>query len=178
MRIFSALLALLFIVEFQAVAQQVSIVDTIAARYQLPSADCAAFPATARLPWFLDDSILHATRFTPSKHQIVRTEKALLKVDLAHINNQLASSYYVKYSAIITQQLPLYQRQYFGYYNSQGHPCLYINLFILQLEEPPGYVPYWLRTIVKMHDGGASFWSIFYDLKTRRFYNFSHNSEG
>ena len=161
-----------------AMAQQVAKVDTVATRYKLPEADCACFPATAKLPIFLNDSIRQAKRFTPSKQQIISTEKALAKIDLARVNKQPDSGHYTNYSSIITKQLSTYQRQYFGFYNSQGHPCLYINFFILNLEEPVNYIPFWLKKPVIMYDGGAAFWSIFFDLKTHRFYDFHHNSEG
>lgn len=163
---------------FPVVAQQITKVDTVATRYILPKADCACFPATAKLPLFLNDSIRQTKRFTPSKQQIITTEKALIEIDLARVNKQPENSYYANYPAIITEQLSTYQRQYFGFYNSQGHPCLYINFFILHLEEPADYTPFWLTTPVRVYDGGAAFWSIFFDLETHKFYGFRHNSEG
>lgn len=155
-----------------------SVADTVAQRYQLPGADCALFPAAAALPADVAARTPHTGRFTPTRQQVAAVEKDLRGVALGKVNAQLESSYYAHYPALIEKQLGMYQRQYFGFYNPQGHPCLFLNFFIERLDEPAGRVPRWLREPVRAYDGGAAFWSIYYDLITRAFYRFQHNSEG
>lgn len=87
-------------------------------------------------------------------------------------------SYYANYSAIIQENLKQYQRQYYGFYNPQHQPCLFINFFIERYEEAPGRPATWLRRLVYTHDGGAAFWHIYYNATTKKFYDFSHNVEG
>lgn len=162
-----------------AMAQQPQVTaDTVATRYQLPGADCALFPANASLPFSVDESNPLTRRFTPTHQQVAATEKALGMVNLATVNPNPEAVYYAKYPALIKAHLAKYRRQYFGFYSLKHHPCLYINLFDEQVVELPGTVPYWLRSIVVTYDGGAAFWSIYYDLTTRKFYKFHHNSEG
>lgn len=155
-----------------------SAADTVAQHYQLPGADCALFPAAAALPADVAARTPHTGRFTPTRQQVAAVEQALRGVALGKVNAQPESSYYAHYPALIEKQLGAYQRQYFGFYNPQGHPCLFLNFFIEHLDEPVGQVPRWLRAPVRAYDGGAAFWSIYYDLTTRAFYRFQHNSEG
>lgn len=152
--------------------------DTVAVRYTLPGADCALFPATAAWPFWLDDQTPRIGRFTPSRRQVRRTEKALRQVALDRVNAEPETSYYAAYPARIHAQLAVYQRQYYGFINPQGHHCLFINLFNEPREEAPGRVPFWLQGAIRAFDGGEAFWSIYYDLNTRTFFKFGHGSEG
>jgi len=152
--------------------------DTIAVHYQLPAADCALFPAAASLPTHIQETTPCTGRFTPTRPHVVRAERALRKVSLEQVNPEPEASYYAGYPALIKKQLGTYQRQYYGFYNSQHHPCLYINFFLEKVEEPPGQVPRWLRAPIFFYDGGPALWSIYYDVTLRQFYGFRHNSEG
>jgi hypothetical protein len=177
----TALLAVIVsIVPLAAIAQVASTPkDTVATRVQLPGADCALFPAGASFARYLEDDSLVTKRFTPTRHQVAAAEKALLTVRLQEAYERPVSSYYAQYPAIIKQNLAKYQRQYYGFYNKKNQPCLYINLFYEPyVERSSKPVPYWLRALIYTHDGGPAYWHIYYNLGTRTFYNFSHNSEG
>lgn len=152
--------------------------DTIATPYQLPNADCALFPAAAALPGYVDAHTPRIGRFMPTGKQVAITEKALVKVEISAVNLLPEADYYAKYPALIKAHLAKYRRQYVGFYNPEHHPCLYINLFDEQVEEVPGAVPHWLRYIIVTYDSGPAYWSIYYDLTTRKFYNFQHAVEG
>ncbi|RFP64380.1 hypothetical protein D0N36_14420 [Hymenobacter lapidiphilus] len=161
-----------------AAQQRRPVVDTIAVHFPLPGADCALFPAKAALPPWNPTAPLPTKRFTPSRGQVRAVEKALQGLSLERVNERPETGYYAGYAALIKQHLPDYQRQYFGFYSPQGHRCFFINFFVERLDEPAGYVPRWLRTPMITHDGGSAYWSIFYDLTTRTFYQFEHNVEG
>ncbi|OWP61934.1 hypothetical protein CDA63_16965 [Hymenobacter amundsenii] len=155
-----------------------SISDTIAAPYRRRRAEYALFPAVATLPPRLAALAPPPGRFTPTPRDARTAEKGLRRVSLARVNAQPEHAYYAQYPALIQQHLAQYRRQYYGFFNPEGHRCLFINLFLEQREEPPGSVPFWLREAVWTHDGGSAYWSICYDLTTRAFYDFRHNSEG
>ena len=155
-----------------------SLPDTVAVRYTRPGADCALFPAAATFPTWQNARTPRLGRFTPSHHAVRVTEHALSRVALDHVKGPPKTSYYADYPRLIHAHLTKYQRQYYGFVNPQGHRCLFINLFIEEREEVPGYVPFWLRNPIMVYDGGAAFWSIYYDLTTHNFYDFSHNLEG
>jgi hypothetical protein len=153
--------------------------DTIATRLLLPGADCALFPVDARLPNWLDISVTRNERFTPTSSQAAQVEKALPDAQLQKLYEHSPPSYYASYPTIIKQHLPNYQRQYYGFYNKRHQPCLVINFFYEpNIERPSNPIPYWLRAPISMSDGGPAYWSIYYNLTTHRFYNFSHNLEG
>ncbi|TGE29252.1 hypothetical protein [Hymenobacter metallicola] len=179
MRIFLPLFVLIHLSGRLTNAQSLSAPnDTIATQYSLPQANCASFPAAA-VPRMFDEELLkNVKRFTPSKTQITKTEKALQQVDFGRINAKPQKSYYAEYITIIKQHLPKYKRQYYGYYNAEGHACLFINLFIENREEAPNRVPSWLTDFRWAYDGGTAYWSVYYDLKAQKFYQFGHNGEG
>jgi hypothetical protein len=152
--------------------------DTVAAHIQLPGADCGLFPAAARLPNFLDYYVTRTGRFTPTLPQAIEVEQALPTAQLQKLYEHPITSYYAAYPVIIKQHLPEYQRQYYGFYNELHQPCLFINFFIEHIESTPNTVPNWLCYYIHTHDGGAAFWSIYYNLTTHKFYRFSHNLEG
>jgi len=159
--------------------------DTVATRYQLPGADCALFPAAARLPdWLPAKKTASRDRFTPSVNQAATTEKALAAVQLLTVNPGAKTHQDSAYARIITQQLSHYRRQYFGFYNRHKQPCLFINFlgdYPFTPEEaglrpkPPGYVPYWLQRYVFIGDGADDQWSIYYNLATGKLYQYWHN---
>ena len=180
MRYFGCCLLLFFLFGQPASAQLLpESKDTIATRYQLPGADCALFPVGARMGyWYSEENLLSTGRFTPTCAQATAAEEALKIIRLETVYAHQPSSYYAGYPKIIKQRLPKYQRQYFGFYNIQHQPCLYINFFIEEWVEVPGTTPHWLCTPIEVADGGADFWRIFYNLTTHKFYNFSHGLEG
>lgn len=163
---------------------QPSPADTIATRLQLPQADCALFPAGARLPAWLQVTRRQASRFTPAATQAQAAEQALQHLNLLAVNPGSKTSQDSVYAQKISQRLGQYHRQYFGFYNSRKQPCLFINLvadFPFTPEEaglrptPPGYVPYWLQQYLYLGDGGDDHWSIYYNLATKKFYRYWHN---
>jgi hypothetical protein len=152
--------------------------DTIATHYQLLGADCALFPAVARLPQYLDYWVTRTGRFTPTQQQVAAVEKQLPTAPLEKLYDHRPTSYYVSYPSIIRQNIAKYQLQYFGLYNEAHQPCLFINLFIENVKYEPNTIPGWLIYPIHQYDGGAAYWSIYYNLSTQRFYNFRHNLEG
>ncbi|WBO85429.1 hypothetical protein [Hymenobacter yonginensis] len=179
MRLLLSFILSLCFVQHPVIAQEAPVRgDTIALQYSLPQANCASFPADAK-PRLDHQELLKGTkRFTPSKAQLVSAEEQLAKVDLGRVNNQPLNSYYADYPTIIKNQLAKYRRQYYGFHNAEGHPCLFINLFIYDVEEPSGQTPRWLRELQWFYDGGPALWSVLYDLKTQRFYDLHYNLEG
>ena len=147
-------------------------------RCQIPDADCALFPASARLPADDAGSIAHRGRFTPTCQQVVQVEKRLCNIKLVAFASTNPNAYEKQLAAGIKQRLQKYHRQYFGFYDTQHHACLYINFFYEGVEEHPGFVPRWRREVIQVEDGGAGYWSIYYDLDTHTFYKFRHNSVG
>ena len=156
--------------------------DTVATRYQLPGADCALFPAAAKMTYRIGEDLMVTERFRPTHRQVRKVEQALPEVELAKFISQLPPSmqqYYVEYPGIIKTNLSKYQRQYYGFYNVQHQPCLYLNFFYEpDVERSSQPIPYWLRAPIEMNDGGPAYWHIFYNLSTHQFYNFSHALEG
>jgi hypothetical protein len=154
--------------------------DTVAAYHNVLGADCAIFPAAAALPPVLLDNPdnIRIDRFTPTLAQVTQAEQALRRQKLGQAAPRPESDYYAHYPALIEKNLARYRRQYFGYYNDERHPCVYINAFSENYMDIPGSIPYWLRTPVWAFDGGTSYWAICYDFTVQKFYCFSHNSEG
>jgi len=158
---------------------------TVATRYQLPGADCALFPATARLPdWLPEKKLTAHRRFTPAASQVAAAEKALATVQLLRVNSGAKTNQDSTYARNITQRLGQYHRQYFGFYNMQRQPCLFINLLlntdfdgidIGMQPRPPGYIPHWLRAPQQLADGGWQYWSVYYNLTTYQFSNYWHD---
>ena len=153
--------------------------DTVAVRHRVLGADCGLFPAAARLP--TDEQGLappNRGRFTPTLPQVASVELSLRTLPLHRVPTVPGFRVTPRYPLLIHQNLPRYKRQYFGFYNLQRQPCLYLNLFAEHIDEYPGYTPRWLREIIQVEDGGAGYWSIKYNLTTRQFYEFAHNYEG
>jgi hypothetical protein len=173
MRQLLSILLLLGLLLQRAAAQQLVPTDTVATRYQLPGADCALFPAGANMNgMFIHPK--HAQRFTPTKEQVVAIEKDLLPAQMRFLAaNQPtnATVYEHKCRLRISKTLVKYRRQYVGFYNERQQPCLYINCFPINK-----LFPSWLRQLVEVEDGGASFWHIYFNLTTKQFFSFSHNS--
>lgn len=161
-------------------AQQPAVrADTVAVRYRVLGADCGLFPAAARM---LTDEEGNTPpqvgRFTPTLPQAARIELALKNLPLHRV--PVLAGHYIRssYPLLIHQNLHRYKRQYFGFYNLQRQPCLYVHFFAASVEEHPGYTPRWLREAFQVDDGGAAFWSIKYNWTTHQFYDFETNSEG
>ncbi|MBO2010937.1 hypothetical protein [Hymenobacter negativus] len=154
--------------------------NTEAVRYQVLDADCGLFPSTAHIP--TDDQgndLPHRGRFTPTKPQVAHLEQALRTLPLARVSVRTGYRIRPSYLVLIQQNLPRYKRQYFGFYNQQGQPCLYINFFPEHfVKEYPGYTPRWLLEPISVDDGGAGFWSIQYNWTTHQFYDLAHNADG
>ena len=179
--LFSLLLATSFLTH-SAAAQVVSAPkDTIATRVQLPGADCALFPAAAKMEHQMEEEMPNTGRFMPTRQQVVAVEHLLPSVTLEKVYDPKAGpagGYYANYPLTIKQSLPKYQRQYYGFYNSAHQPCLFINFFIESYEDVTGRPAVWLYRRIFFFDGGATLWRIYYNLATHKFYNFSHNMEG
>ena len=153
--------------------------DTVAVRVQVLGADCGLFPAAARM--LTDENGDAPTllgRFTPTRPQAARMERALRTLPLHRVPVLTGVRILPSYPLLIHQNLPRYKRQYFGFYNRQRQPCLYVHFFAESVEEHPGYTPRWLREAFQVVDGGAGFWSIKYNWSTHQFYDFETNSEG
>lgn len=146
-------------------------------RCQLPKADCALFPEASELPHDKDGVIPHTGRFTPTCEQAAKVEQALLTVRLENIAER-QQEYYPRYPVLIKKNLARYHRQYFGFYNVRNQPCLYLSFFWENVQENLGFIPRWRREVIQVEDGGAGFWSVYYNLSTRKFYKFRHNEEG
>jgi hypothetical protein len=132
--------------------------DTVATHYQLPGADCALFPAAAEITYRIGGGFPVTGRFKPTRNQVRKVEHALPDVDLAKFLRQQPASmqqYYAAYPGIIKANLSKYQRQYYGFYNVQHQPCLYLNFFYEPgVERSSQPIPYWLRAPIEMNDGG------------------------
>jgi hypothetical protein len=140
---------------------------------QVRGADCALFPVGA-----VSYYNIKAT-FMPTPAQAAEAEKALATAQLATVDPH-AKSWYKKepnpaYTAI-SNHLPLFRQQFYGFYNAQKQPCLFINAFPLDKNFTIGQR--WLRETVWVFDGGTSFWQAKYNLATHRFEYFSYNRMG
>ena len=131
--------------------------DIVATHYHLLGAECALFPATAKLPdWLPAKNLAAQRRFTPAASQVAAAGKALAAVQLLRVNPGAKTRQDPTYARNITQRLGHYQ-QYFGFYNRRKQPCVCSNFlrdFPFTPEEadgrptPPGYIPYWLQRYV------------------------------
>lgn len=86
------------------------------------------------------------------------------------------AAYLIRAQRIISAHLPSYRRQYAGFYDGRGQPCLFINFFPYQYTRLSGSD--WLRYYIGVDDGGAAFWHICYNLATYQFSDFSPNPKG
>jgi hypothetical protein len=158
----------------QPVAAQVALTlkDMMATRVQLPRADCALFPAVARLDTpGLHEAVIKPCRFTPTRHQVEMTEERLYAGGISAIRSPLTPLDSANLAYIQTH-LPTYKRQYFGFYNVQHQPCLFIQLF------ESDYPSDWLYHQLLILDGGPSVWEVYYNLDTRQFYGLGYHSQG
>lgn len=179
-RLFCILTLLLFNNSKPAAAQtQPTLRDLMADSMRVQGADCALFPAMAEVDTTeLGVAVIEPRRFTPVRQQVEIVEKQLAEKGLMAIarptiaaDAMLAFIQSVGAFSYIHAHLPVYKRQYYGFYNAQHQPCLYINF----VEEPGSG---WLYRQIAVMDGGAAFWCICYNLTTSQFYGFSVNSEG
>ena len=155
----------------------------IATRYQRPGANCALFPAVAEFYPPIEGMTEPTKRFTPTTLQVDEVEDTLpsIKLETLLFDNR-PHKYGVEHELEINRRLAQYRRQYYGFYNDEQHPCLFVNFFYFRLDKDkefatkyPTKTPSWLKYHVLANDGGVLFWFVFYDLTTKRFYNFDHN---
>ncbi len=104
-------------------------------------------------------------RFTPEKSIIGAFEKQLIqKIDGINANhpNQFKKKDYLE------NNLPEYNRQYFGYLNEDGEKVLYVNFF----KEP---ISCEMDSELIVLDGCHGYWRISWIVKSDTFINFSVN---
>jgi hypothetical protein len=156
-----------------AVAQDaLTLQDLMATRVQLPRADCALFPAAAQLDTLgLHKAAVEPSRFTPTRQQVEMVEQQLEAAGISAIRQPLTPPDSANL-AYIQAHLPVYKRQYFGFYNAQHQPCLFIQLF--EGDNLGDWLHHWLLIL----DGGPSVWEVYYNLDTRRFYGLGYHGLG
>ena len=179
MRLFFFSLLASILLSLPAAGQnQLTINDLMATSAKVRGVDCALFPAAALLDTIeLHQSRVEPSRFTPNSQQIEIAERLFAEKGLAAIAKPSVPTdsvlIFIRSNATlsyINSHLPVYKRQYYGFYNAARQPCLYINL----LEEPTAD---WLYRQIVVLDGGAAFWRISYNLITQQFYGFAVNGE-
>jgi len=162
---------LLFILAAGLLAH-VAVAQVAGTRYQRPGADCALFPAAAQLDTLgLHGATVEPYRFTPTRHQVEMAEQQLEAEGISAIRQPLTPADSANL-AYIQAHLPVYKRQYFGFYNAQHQPCLFIQLF--ESDHPGDWLHHWLLIL----DGGPSVWEVYYNLDTRRFYGLGYHGLG
>jgi hypothetical protein len=97
--------------------------------------------------------------FTPARQEVDDAESAL-RSKLELINKDLKNQ---EESPVIHRRLRRYNRQYFGYINSDGHKVLYISA----LWKGRNKTNTWLERYIPMTGGGSYFWQIKYNLSTK-----------
>jgi hypothetical protein len=151
-----------------AAQAQLMMNDLLAVPVKVRGADCALFPAAASMRPYVQNNLVKG-RFTPTSQQVSDAEHLLPVLK----SNYLQSDSSVNYANLnyVQGHLPKYKRQYFGFYNKQRQPCLFINFL--------GYAhSQWLNRLTYVDDGGNLFWRIRYNLTTHQFYSFSQNGWG
>lgn len=96
---------------------------------------------------------LPSKRFSPTKEDILKAEKAL-QSKLKGINSKLINQ---SSSPIIHKNLKKYKRQYFGCYDEDGKKYLLIIAFWSN-----GNYNDWLNKMIIVNDGGSYYWDIKY----------------
>jgi len=154
------LLAFLFIIVFTGLYAQIK--DTTAAwHYKTDNYDCAIFPMA-----YTTDIVQTNKRFTPGFPDIDKAEHALAEQLLQQRDT-------TKRLPDIYRHLKKYKRQYFGYTSKDGHKVLYMNLFW----DDQTYVKNWLKQMIMVQGGGASYWSVKYDLDANKLYDLQINTD-
>lgn len=136
----------------------------IAKHYKTSKFDSAIFPANS-----LD--MIPGIRFTPTNAEIDTAESALAK-DIKTLNTPMINQYR---TPIIHKKIGKYRRQYFGYLDQSGHKILLINCFY---DKKYNDHVYWLDSKVTVLDGGSYYWSIHFDMNTKKFFEFYVNGAG
>ena len=155
---------------------QAQVPYALATRLLLPGADCASFPVASALPVAPEFDEVLVARFTPCLPQVIEAEQMLPGALQQPLTTAPPARYFRRQQTVIRTYLPAYRRQYFGFYNAQHQACLFINFFDSQYLELSD--PRWLHYCISVDDGGVSFWRIYYNLATHRFYKFSFNPNG
>jgi hypothetical protein len=142
----------------------------MATSVKVQGAACALFPAVAPFDTIgLRGAKSTPYRFTPTRQQAEAAENQLRAGGIYAIRAPLSPPDSLNL-AYIQKHLPDYKRQYFGFYNAQHQPCLFIQLFENETAD-------WLYHHLLVLDGGASVWEVCYNLDTRQFYFFGYHSE-
>jgi hypothetical protein len=134
--------------------------STEAWHYSTKDYDCAIFPKAN------NDYAQAGKRFSPDFSDIDKAEHALLEQLLLQRDS-------TKRIADINRHLKKYKRQYFGYTGTNGHKILYINLFW----DDNKYVKDWLKQMMMVQGGSASYWNIKYDLDTNKLFDMQINAD-
>ncbi len=135
--------------------------QNIAERYKTKDFDVAIFPGS------YESLIGSDKKFTPSKNEVLKAEKAL-SANLKALNKDLVNQYE---TPVIHKKLKRYKRQYFGYIDDAGNRIIYINC----LHEKSSAVERWLVDIIQVSDGGSYYWNIKYNISTGELFDLSIN---
>jgi hypothetical protein len=157
----------------------------LATRVQVRGADCALFSAgkpindVARIDGIAADTV--TGRFTPTKQQVDSAENLLpmlLRDMAASPRFRGKERYYKKHLRPLPKGLKGYRRQYFGFYNGQHQPCLYVNFFNPDSPYIKAFAFDWLLKTVLISDAGfmlddsPNLWQVTFNLTTQQLYNF------
>lgn len=143
--------------------------DLMATAIKVQGADCALFPAVARLDT-LDILEPITGRFAPVRQQVEAAETQLHEKGIEAIRCPV-NEYDAANLDYIQKHLGGYKRQYFGFINSQGQVCLFIQFFESDNSD-------WLFQHLIFLDGGPSVWETCYNLDTKQFYGIGYHSQG
>jgi hypothetical protein len=148
------------------------------------SVDCFVtkkFKATIFPSSYVFKSFDSIPRFTPTRAEILETEKALARQikSIVKAGNAKKTPFVIKDRKRIYRHLNCFNRQYFGYFNLKGEKILYIHAY---------YTGTWLDKLKYdmdsedclteyngVFDGGASIWGIEFNLNTKTFLGFGTN---
>lgn len=143
--------------------------DLMATAIKVQGADCALFPAVARLDT-LDISEPITGRFAPVRQQVEAAETQLREKGVEAIRRPF-NEYDAASLQYIQKNLSAYKRQYFGFFNAQHQACLFVQFFENDYSD-------WLYQHLLIMDGGTSVWETWYNLDTQQFYGISYHSQG
>jgi hypothetical protein len=124
--------------------------------------DCVIFPSS--YPTELD-----GTPFTPAHSDLDTATRSLTaKLKTIKCDNKDDRS-------AITDNLPKYKIQVFGYTDKAGNKTLFLNCFRNDREKDKDLSNTWLTDMVQVQGGGNYFWTVKYDLSKGVFYDFKTN---
>lgn len=149
------LFATLFLISLSGKGQTKS-ASSRAELYKTKRFDAALFPSEY-------NSLMKGERFTPTKTDVEKAEKAL-RSDLEKINKDLVNQ---SSSPKIHKKLKKYKRQYFGVIDEKGNRILLINCFWAKNQN---ISTNWLKSRIVVMDGGSYYWHVKYNLDTRKLF--------